>query len=710
MSGCSIDTRVLMRMRRWLGSLLPVLLLFTSLLSLPLQKAEASATAVSFTVSPSSVNLPAGTTQQLTVTATLSDGTTPDVTSIASYKSSNTSKATVSSAGLITGVGVGASKITITYSGKRRFVNVNVTGQDTTPPVIGSFTVNNGAPYTNSTSVNLQLSATDNITPQANLQKQFSNDGTIYGGWTTYASTANWTLAAGDGSKTVYVQVRDAAGNIATANTGITLHPVVKSFTVSPSSVNLPAGTTQQLTVTATLSDGTTPDVTSIASYKSSNTSRATVSSAGLITGVGVGASKITITYSGKRRFVNVNVTGQDTTPPVIGSFTVNNGAPYTNSTSVNLQLSATDNITPQANLQKQFSNDGTIYGGWTTYASTANWTLAAGDGSKTVYVQVRDAAGNIATANTGITLDTTAPSLAVSTPAGTDIYVTSSSLGISGSAIDFGSGLKSLTMTQTGFNPAQLNVNSDGSFNIRVRGIQVGLNTVTLTAIDNTGNSTAYTITVTRTVPVTGVTLSKTTDSIAVGAADTLTATVTPNIATNQSVAWASDNSNIASVDQNGKVTGVSAGTANITVTTADGSYTATCPVTVTTTLTATFSADNKRVTVQASNLYTGINYVVVYLDGVGATVTGDSFSSGGTSLTSDLTFSKYQTTAQPGTWTAYLRAGDSSGTTVGQTTFTVAESSIPEFPTPLALLLVVGACAGVYAWMRRRRQEATA
>ena len=79
----------------------------------------------------------------------------------------------------------------------------------------------------------------------------------------------------------------------------------------------------------------------------------------------------------------------------------------------------------------------------------------------------------------------------------------------------------------------------------------------------------------------VTGVTLSETTKTIAIGEEFTLTATVAPADAADKTVMWTSDDSNVATVDE-GKVTAVAAGTANITVTTKDGGKTATCAVTV--------------------------------------------------------------------------------------------------------------------------------
>jgi len=126
--------------------------------------------------------------------------------------------------------------------------------------------------------------------------------------------------------------------------------------------------------------------------------------------------------------------------------------------------------------------------------------------------------------------------------------------------------------------------------------------------------------------VLVTGVTLSSQSLTLNTGNTSTLTATVSPSNATNKNVTWSTSNSSVATVSSSGVVTAVGKGTANITVTTADGGYTATCSVTVnqpvtgvslnvqslalntgdTSTLTATVSpsnANNKNVTWSTSN-----------------------------------------------------------------------------------------------------------
>ena len=83
-------------------------------------------------------------------------------------------------------------------------------------------------------------------------------------------------------------------------------------------------------------------------------------------------------------------------------------------------------------------------------------------------------------------------------------------------------------------------------------------------------------------TIHVTGVTLDKTSLTMAPGETATLVATVAPDNATDKSINWSSSDDTVASVDQNGKVTAKKAGTTVIVALTNDGYKTATCKVTV--------------------------------------------------------------------------------------------------------------------------------
>lgn len=100
---------------------------------------------------------------------------------------------------------------------------------------------------------------------------------------------------------------------------------------------------------------------------------------------------------------------------------------------------------------------------------------------------------------------------------------------------------------------------------NQTVSSTKLELNSVALTA---GGNVYFKTLNV-----VTGISLNKTSTVISAGGKETLTATILPANATNNSVTWTSSNTDVATVNENGEVTAVASGTAIITATANDGS-----------------------------------------------------------------------------------------------------------------------------------------
>ena len=93
------------------------------------------------------------------------------------------------------------------------------------------------------------------------------------------------------------------------------------------------------------------------------------------------------------------------------------------------------------------------------------------------------------------------------------------------------------------------------------------------------------------KTISVEEVVLDKSANTLMVGETFTLTATVKPEDATNKNVTWNSSDINVATVE-GGTVTAKAEGTTTITVTTEDGSKTATCVVTVSNDITKFVSA----------------------------------------------------------------------------------------------------------------------
>jgi hypothetical protein len=92
---------------------------------------ESSPTAPSFTtvtITGTGSLTTAGQTSQLNATAMLTDGTTRNVTTTATWQSSSPAVATVSNAGLVTAVAAGTTTITATYQAKSGTFNITVTG------------------------------------------------------------------------------------------------------------------------------------------------------------------------------------------------------------------------------------------------------------------------------------------------------------------------------------------------------------------------------------------------------------------------------------------------------------------------------------------------------------------------------------------------------------------------------------------------------
>ena len=128
--------------------------------------------------------------------------------------------------------------------------------------------------------------------------------------------------------------------------------------------------------------------------------------------------------------------------------------------------------------------------------------------------------------------------------------------------------------------NSSVASVNSSSGY-IRANG--VGTAHIYATATDGSGCSDYLTVTVSNTVPVTSVTLNRSSLSIEKGSVVSLSATVCPDNATNKNLNWTSSNNNVATVT-NGVVTAVANGSATITATAKDGSgKSASCTVTVT-------------------------------------------------------------------------------------------------------------------------------
>ena len=125
-------------------------------------------------------------------------------------------------------------------------------------------------------------------------------------------------------------------------------------------------------------------------------------------------------------------------------------------------------------------------------------------------------------------------------------------------------------TVTWTSSNETIATIDQSGV----VTAIAVG--EVTITAVTTDGAFEAVASATVLPISVTGLTIEPSALKILLGSTGSLTANVVPENATNKAITWTSDDTSIATIDENGLVTGVSIGNVIITGTSNDGSYNA--------------------------------------------------------------------------------------------------------------------------------------
>ena len=345
---------------------------------------------------------------------------------------------------------------------------------------------------------------------------------------------------------------------------GVISNILVSSITLNRTSATMNCNTNGHLQLTATVLPVDADNRTVF--WSSDNTSVATVNPTGEVFAVGPGVAHIKARAqdgSGVSATCTITVESQ-----LVESITLNrtSAAIYDGQT---LQLTAT--------VSPDYANNKTL--AWTSnntsIASVDNNGLVTAHSPGTAYINATATDGSNVTARCivvvmpqlveSITLNSTEVSLFK----GNTYQLTATVL--PNTATD-----KSVTWTSNNTNVATVNDNG------LVTAISPGTATIIVVAQDGSGVYTRCTVTVTPKL-VTNLTLNRTSASIYTGQTLQLTATVTPDDADDKTVAWASSNTNVATVDDNGLVTAISPGTARIAVAAIDGSgVTATCTVTV--------------------------------------------------------------------------------------------------------------------------------
>src|SRR5690349_11254600 len=270
----------------------------------PIALTGPSRTVLSVSVSPATVSLFTGTAAQLTATPKDSAGNSLSGTSI-TWSSDNGSVASVSGAGLVTGMATGGATITATSEGKSATALITVTD---VPVASVALSPSTGALRTGGTQ---QLSATTKDSAGNALAGRVVTWGSSNTGVAT-VSTSGLVTGKAVGTATI---TATSEGKSATAAITVTAVPVA-SVALSPSSATLAPSATQQLTATTKDSTGTVL-TGRVVTWASTPPAVATVSASGLVTGVSAGTATITATSEGKSGTAAITV---QSAPPPTGS------------------------------------------------------------------------------------------------------------------------------------------------------------------------------------------------------------------------------------------------------------------------------------------------------------------------------------------------------------------------------------------------------
>ena len=501
--------------------------------------------ATSISLSETDATMYTDNTLQLTATVLPSTTTNPAVT----WSSSNTSVATVSSNGLVTAKSVGNAVITAkTADGSNLSASCNVAVKQLATSV--SLNTTSETLYMGNS---LQLTAT--VLPNTTTDKSVSWSSNN----TAVATVSSDGLVTPKSTGTATITVRTEDGSNLTAQCVVTVKQLATSISLNKTSATLYMGNTLQLT--ATVLPNTTTDKS--VSWSSSNTDVAIVSSDGLVTPVSTGTATITVkTEDGSNLSAQCVVTVKQLATSI--SLNKISETLYMGNT---LQLIATVYPNSTSDKSVSWSSDNSAV----ATVSSDGLVTPISTGTATITVRTED--GSNLTAQCVVTVKQLATSISLSESDA--IMYTDNTLQLTATVLPTTTSNPSVSWSSS--NTSVATVSSTGLVTAKSTGNAV----ITAKTSDGTNLSATCNITVKRLA--TSISLNKTSATLYLDQTVQLTATVSPNNATDRSVVWSSSDNSIATVSSTGLVSAIATGNATITATTADGSnLSATCEITV--------------------------------------------------------------------------------------------------------------------------------
>ena len=402
----------------------------------------------------------------------------------------------------------------------------------------------------NETSLSIDRFVTPTVTLTATISPNNATNKAVT--WTTsdatIATVSNGVVTALKAG-TVTITVTSLDGGISASCT-ITITdttPVVTSVTLNTSVATVDISRIDQVQLTATVNGDNFPPAS--VTWSSNNTSVATVSDSGLVTGVATGIATITATST------------YDTTKKAICTIKVINSENLADTINCDV-LGITSNS--YTSWTHSFDTD-IVYKG---NSAGANHSIQLRTNTGTDGVH----AGIVSTTTIGPLASVDCTWVAAATQDRRKIEIYGSNAAYS-SPDDLYDNSKKGTLLGT-IEKGATTLAITGTY--RYVGVKSSSGALYLGSLTFTWDgNTEY-------VAPTGVSLNKSSILLAANGTETLVPTVAPADATYKDVTWSSNDEAIATVDNNGVVTGVNAGTTTIVVETQDGHLTASCTVTV--------------------------------------------------------------------------------------------------------------------------------
>jgi len=247
------------------------------------------ATLSGLSVTPNATSIAATSTVTLHAMGSYSDGSSKDLSSSATWTSSNSNVATVSTSGVVTGVASGAASITAKSGTFTNSAAITVSGGSSV--TLTAIAISPAGPT-------IPINTSQQLTATGSYSDASSRDLTSLVTWSS-STIANATvdaagLVSGIGAGTATITA--TLGSVSKSTSVTVTAPTITSISVTPDDLTLAIGINQQFTASANYSDGSAQDLVGGVTWTSSTTSVATIDNNGLAAILAAGATTITAT------------------------------------------------------------------------------------------------------------------------------------------------------------------------------------------------------------------------------------------------------------------------------------------------------------------------------------------------------------------------------------------------------------------------------